>query len=92
MHKIQTLNNIAKEGLDRFSIENYSLANKIDNPTAIVLRSYDLHEFEISNSVKAIARAGAGVNNIPVDLMSNRGMPVFNTRSHRLRCHRRACC
>ena len=78
MHKIQTLNNIAKEGLDRFSIEDYSLANKIDNPTAIVLRSYDLHEFEISNSVKAIARAGAGVNNIPVDLMSNRGIPVFN--------------
>jgi len=78
MHKIQILNNIAREGLDRFPGEDYSLTDKADNPAAIILRSFDLHGYEIPSSVKAIARAGAGVNNIPIDLMSDRGIPVFN--------------
>lgn len=78
MHKIQILNNIAKEGLDRFPVDNYSLSDEMTDPIAIILRSYNMHDFLIPESVKAIARAGAGVNNIPLESMTNRGIPVFN--------------
>ena len=64
MHKIQILNNIAKEGLARFSVDDYCVSTEVTDPVAIILRSYDMHNFSISKSVKAIARAGAGVNNI----------------------------
>ena len=78
MHKIQILNNIAKEGLARFSVDDYCVSSEVTDPVAIILRSYDMHNFSISKSVKAIARAGAGVNNIPIELMTNQGIPVFN--------------
>ena len=78
MRNIKTLNNIDQSGLDRFSSELFTINADNHDIDAIILRSYDLHDFEIPASVKAIGRAGAGVNNIPVDEMSSRGIPVFN--------------
>ena len=78
MYKIKTLNNIAVEGLRRFPRDHYEVASDIVSPDAIILRSHDMHNMEIPESVAAIGRAGAGVNNIPVDAMSKRGVPVFN--------------
>jgi D-3-phosphoglycerate dehydrogenase len=78
MFKIQTLNNIAKVGLERLPEASYEVGDSVSEPDAILLRSYDMHSIEIPDSVKAIGRAGAGVNNIPVDAMSERGVPVFN--------------
>jgi D-3-phosphoglycerate dehydrogenase len=78
MYKIRTLNNIAVEGLRRFPRDHYEVASDIAAPDAIILRSHDMHSMEIPASVVAIGRAGAGVNNIPVEAMSKRGVPVFN--------------
>ncbi len=78
MFKILTLNNIAVEGLRRLPPDRYETASEIAQPDAIILRSFDLHAMEIPDSVAAIGRAGAGTNNIPVDAMSKRGVPVFN--------------
>ena len=79
MYKIQTLNKIARCGLDLLSRDNYETATEILNPDAVVLRSADMHSMEIPSSVLAIARAGAGVNNIPVADCTQRGIVVFNT-------------
>ncbi|MEE8118010.1 MAG: phosphoglycerate dehydrogenase [Gammaproteobacteria bacterium] len=76
--KICTLNNIAAAGLDRFSATKYEVAADVDQPDAYILRSADMHTMTIPDSVLAVARAGAGTNNIPVDSLSNRGIPVFN--------------
>lgn len=76
--KVLTLNNIAVEGLRRFPRNLYEVSSEIVGPDAIVLRSHDMHNIEIPSSVAAIGRAGAGVNNIPVEAMSKRGVPVFN--------------
>ena len=76
--KILTLNNIAVEGLRRFPRDRYEVASEIAHPDAIILRSYNMHEMAIPDTVAAIGRAGAGVNNIPVGEMSKRGIPVFN--------------
>lgn len=78
MFKILTYNNIAVAGLRRLIRENYEVASEMARPDGIILRSFNLHEVEIPSSVVAIGRAGAGVNNIPVDEMSTRGIPVFN--------------
>ena len=78
MFKIQTLNNISVKGLSRLPRESYEIASEMSNPDAILLRSFKMHDMEISDSVAAIGRAGAGVNNIPVDKMTQRGVPVFN--------------
>ena len=78
MYKILTLNNISPAGLERLPREDYEVASEIQHPDAILLRSYNMHDLEIPSTVKAIGRAGAGVNNIPVDAMSARGVPVFN--------------
>ena len=78
MFKILTLNNIAVEGLRRLPRERYEVASEISHPDAIVLRSHDMHDMDIPETVVAIGRAGAGTNNIPVDAMSHRGVPVFN--------------
>ncbi|MGH8504678.1 MAG: phosphoglycerate dehydrogenase [Stenotrophobium sp.] len=78
MLKIQTLNNISKLGLERLPRENYEIASEFQNPDAVLVRSADMHKLEIPASVKAIGRAGAGTNNIPVAKMSQRGVPVFN--------------
>ncbi|MBS1989271.1 MAG: 3-phosphoglycerate dehydrogenase [Cyanobacteria bacterium SZAS LIN-2] len=79
MFKILTLNNIRVGGLDRMPRDKYEIASEISNPDAILLRSADMHNFEIPKSLKAVGRAGAGVNNIPVAKMSALGIPVFNT-------------
>lgn len=79
MFKIQTLNKIASCGLDRLPRDNYESATEILNPDGILLRSADMHSMDIPSSVLAIARAGAGVNNIPLDKCTERGIVVFNT-------------
>ena len=78
MHKVLTLNDIAVEGLRHLPRERFEVASEIANPDAILLRSYDMHDMDIPETVAAIGRAGAGTNNIPVDAMSRRGIPVFN--------------
>jgi D-3-phosphoglycerate dehydrogenase len=78
MYKILTLNNIATQGLDRLPRDHYEVASDMTNPDGIMLRSYNMHEMDIPESVLAVARAGAGVNNIPVDALALRGIPVFN--------------
>jgi len=79
MHRIKTYNTISAKGLDRFERERYEVGQDIAHPDALLLRSYKLQEEEILDSVTAIARAGAGVNNIPLAACSERGIPVFNT-------------
>lgn len=78
MFKVQTLNNISVNGLERLPRERYEVASEIQNPDAVLVRSADMHKIEIPASVKAIGRAGAGTNNIPVAALSKRGVPVFN--------------
>jgi len=79
MYKILTLNNIAQSGLDRFPLDHYRLGKDLGDADAILLRSFDLHKYEPAASIKAVGRAGAGTNNIPIALYSKRGVPVFNT-------------
>lgn len=78
MYKILTLNNISVAGLERLPRDRYEIASEIQHPDGILLRSFKMHGMEIPASLKAVGRAGAGVNNIPVDEMSKRGIPVFN--------------
>ncbi|MFP5304269.1 MAG: NAD(P)-dependent oxidoreductase, partial [Gammaproteobacteria bacterium] len=78
MFKIQTLNNISVNGLERLPRDSYEVASEIAHPDAILVRSADMHKMEIPSTVKAIGRACAGTNNIPVAAMSKRGVPVFN--------------
>ena len=77
--KLQILNNIAKEGLDLLTENKFELVSDQNNVSGIVLRSHDLHSLVIDNSLHAIARAGAGTNNINVDDCSEKGVVVFNT-------------
>ena len=79
MHRIKTYNTISPKGLDRFERDRYEVGQDIAHPDALLLRSHKLQDAEILESVTAIARAGAGVNNIPLSLCSERGIPVFNT-------------
>src|SRR6478609_1157295 len=76
--RILTLNQISPQGLHRFPSERYAVGKSLDEPDAILLRSHDLTRTPIPASVRAIGRAGAGTNNIPVAEMSRRGVPVFN--------------
>lgn len=78
MFKILTLNNISMKGISRLPRESYEVASEISRPDAVLLRSFKMHDMEIPKTVAAIGRAGAGVNNIPVDKMTERGVPVFN--------------
>jgi D-3-phosphoglycerate dehydrogenase len=77
MFNILTYNNISSAGLTKLPGERYNISSQIDNPDAILLRSYNLHSQAIPESLKAIGRAGAGVNNIPVEEYTKRGIPVF---------------
>ncbi len=79
MFKIQTLNKIDTEGLSLFPLSSYEIASELPNPDAIVLRSFEMHGMELPASLKAVARAGAGVNNIPIDKCTEKGIVVFNT-------------
>ncbi len=78
MYKILTLNNISAAGLERLPRDKYEIASEIQHPDAILLRSFKMHGMDMPDTVKAVGRAGAGVNNIPVDALSARGIPVFN--------------
>lgn len=78
MFKILTYNHIATAGLEKLSRDHYEVASEIQHPDAILLRSFDLHGIPIPDTVKAVGRAGVGVNNIPVEEYSKRGIPVFN--------------
>jgi D-3-phosphoglycerate dehydrogenase len=79
MLKVQVLNNISSLGLDKFSRDVYDVSVKDNNPDAILVRSAKMHELEIGENLKAVGRAGAGVNNIPLEKMSGKGVVVFNT-------------
>jgi D-3-phosphoglycerate dehydrogenase len=78
MYKIKTLNNISSQGLNRLPHGQYTVASDIAEPDAILVRSADMHKLPVPGSLKAIGRAGAGVNNIPVAEMSRRGIVVLN--------------
>jgi len=78
MYKILTLNSISVQGLRRLPRERYEVASEMLHPDAILVRSAKMHDMEIAATVMAIGRAGAGTNNIPVERMSTRGIPVFN--------------
>jgi D-3-phosphoglycerate dehydrogenase len=77
--KILKLNQVSIKGLERFPRDTYEIASEFQQPDAILLRSHKLREAEIAASVVGIARAGAGVNNIPLEFCTQRGIPVFNT-------------
>src|SRR5437660_162725 len=77
-YHVLTLNQISSQGLHRLPNARYVCGKTLERPDAILVRSFDMRTMEIPASVKAIGRAGAGTNNIPVDAMSNRGVPVFN--------------
>ena len=79
MYKIQTLNKISAKGLDLFSRDTYEVASEILHPDGIIVRSQDMHSMQLPDTVKAIARAGAGTNNIPVEECTRKGIVVFNT-------------
>ena len=78
LFKIKTYNTISPIGLGKFPSERYEIGSEIDRPDAILLRSHDLHNVPIPDTLKAVGRAGTGVNNIPVTEYSKRGIPVFN--------------
>jgi D-3-phosphoglycerate dehydrogenase len=78
-YRVQTLNNISKRGLDKLPREHYEVASAMGDPHAILLRSASMHGLAVPATVLAVARAGAGTNNIPIAQFSARGVPVFNT-------------
>ena len=78
MYKILKLNNIASEGLSVFENGDYHLGDEVTSPDAILLRSFNMHEIDIPESVQAIGMAGSGVNNIPIDKLTELAIPVFN--------------
>ncbi|QKT04779.1 phosphoglycerate dehydrogenase [Ectothiorhodospiraceae bacterium 2226] len=78
MFKILTLNNISVQGLERLPRDRYEIASEIGHPDAVLVRSAKMHDMPVPESLKAVGRAGAGVNNIPVEKMSALGIPVFN--------------
>lgn len=79
MYNILTLNKISKTGLSNFDADLYACADDFSSPDAVIVRSASMHDMEIPSSVLAIARAGAGYNNIPVDACTEKGICVFNT-------------
>ncbi len=78
MKKILTLNNISPVGLERLPLDQYEISSESSAPDAILLRSFKMHDMEVPSTLKAVGRAGAGTNNIPVDKMTGLGIPVFN--------------
>ena len=79
MINVKTYNAIAQVGLDRFDASTYQVGPEIENPQALLLRSHKLAIDELNDDLYAIARAGAGVNNVPVEACTERGVVVFNT-------------
>lgn len=87
MYTIRTLNNIAKTGLAKLPEQNFVIDEKAENPEGIILRSFDMHKMELNENLLAVARAGAGTNNIPIEKCTQKGVPVFNTPG--AKCKRR---
>ena len=79
MYQIHTLNKISKAGLKHFDAAKYTVGEDVQNPDAVLVRSAAMHDMEFGKELLAIARAGAGVNNIPVDRCAKEGIVVFNT-------------
>lgn len=79
MFRVLTINRISPAGLSRLPADRYEVADSVETPDVILVRSSSLHDRDIPATLKAVGRAGAGVNNIPVARMSERGIPVFNT-------------
>ena len=79
MFKIKTLNKISPVGLEVLPRADYEISSEIASPDGIILRSFNMHEMELPETLKAVARAGAGVNNIPIDRCTENGIVVFNT-------------
>ncbi len=79
MYKLLTLNKIAACGLNSFDKAKYEISDSCENPDCIILRSFSMHDMELPETLAAVARAGAGVNNIPLDKCSEKGIVVFNT-------------
>ena len=79
MYQVLTLNKISPAGLDMLPEDGYKVKSDIKNPDAIIVRSHNMHDMELPPKLKTVARAGAGVNNIPVSKCSERGIVVFNT-------------
>ena len=79
MFEILTLNKIAACGVDKFEKSSYSVSDSCENPDGIILRSFSMHDMELGSNLKAVARAGAGVNNIPIDRCTEKGIVVFNS-------------
>ena len=77
-YRILTLNQISARRLERLPRERYEVASGLDRPDAVLVRSADMHRWAVPQTLRAVARAGAGVNNIPVEALSRRGIPVFN--------------
>ncbi len=78
MFNIKTINNISDKGLSRLPADAYSVSPETENPDAIILRSQNLHDMEIPSNLKAVGRAGAGTNNVPVEKLGEQGVVVFN--------------
>jgi len=78
-YQVQTFNTISATGLGRFPAERYQVSPQCENPDVFLLRSFNLHDLPLPSNLKAVGRAGAGVNNIPVQKLSALGIPVFNT-------------
>jgi len=79
MYKILTLNNISVNGLERLPRDSYEVASEISHPDAVLVRSAKMHDWEVPETLQAVGRAGAGVNNIPIEQMTAKGIPVFNS-------------
>ena len=79
MYTIQTLNKISTLGLNQLDSKEFSVTSDCQNPDGILVRSADMHEMPFGDNLRAIARAGAGTNNIPIDKCSESGIVVFNT-------------
>lgn len=79
MYTIRTLNNIAETGLAKLPKNKFVVDNNAEDPEGIILRSFDMHKMELNKGLLAVARAGAGTNNIPIDRCTEMGVPVFNT-------------
>ena len=78
MYQIQLWNDLSEKGLSRFT-DDYHVHRQVEAPDAFLVRSKDLHGMQFADSLKAVARAGVGVNTIPLDQLANRGIPVFST-------------
>ena len=81
MYNILTLNAISEKGLAKLPPDLFAISDKTENPDGIIVRSAEMHEYEAPGSLLAVARAGAGTNNIPIDKFSENGIVVFNTRA-----------